>query len=588
MDKAEENSKKFWYDWHLLRRIIRLSRPYRLYFISAVFLTILLALLAPIRPWLAQVMLDDYIVVGDIPGLNRILIILFAVLVFQAIVSFLNLYVTNWIGQSVIKDLRMTVYRKLIDFKLGFYDKTPVGTMVTRSVNDVETVNNLFSQGLITIIGDILQLVSITAVMFYINWRLALITLSVLPLLLYASHIFRVKVKSSFELVRTQVARLNAFVQERVTGMQIVQLFNRQEIEKEKFSSINRDHYRAHKKTVLYYAVFFPVVEIITATSLALLVWWGTRQMLADSSFRFGELTAFILFINMFFRPVRMMADRFNTIQMGMVASDRIFKLLDNPELTEDRTAEKRGQKLSGDIEFKDVWFAYIEEDYVLKDVSFVLPEGKTLAIVGATGAGKSSIINLLGRFYEINKGDISIGGKNISECSLEDLRSNMAIVLQDVFLFSGSVKDNIGLYDQVITEDIARQAAGTIGAEDFINELPDQFEYNVMERGSTLSTGQRQLISFIRALAYDPEILILDEATSSVDTETEELIQEAIARLMKDRTAIVIAHRLSTVRNADTIMVLDHGEIKEMGNHDELLAQGGLYKKLHDSQLAS
>ncbi len=493
-----------------------------------------------------------------------------ALLLFQTMVKWANTYVTSWLGQVVIRDLRVKVYRFINNLKLRFFDQSPVGTLVTRAVSDVETISNIFSQGIITVVGEILQLITIIAVMFYYDWKLSLLCLSVLPLLIIASNVFRRAVKKSFQEVRNKVSELNAFVQEHITGMAIVQLFNRQEREQEKFERINRAHMKANIKAIFAYAVFFPVVEIITAVSIGLLVYYGGAQSLSGEVTP-GIIVMFLLFIQLFFRPVRILADRFNTIQMGLVAANRIFALLDDKKWQERTDGSKK--ELAGKVQFDKVWFAYQNEEYVLKDISFDLKAGKTLALVGATGAGKSSIINLVSGFYPIQKGTISIDGMDLNDWELENLRSQMAIVLQDVFLFSGSIKDNITLSMPNVTEDKMRAAAASIGADKFIESLPDSYDYQVMERGSSLSTGQRQLISFIRAMAFDPKILILDEATSSVDSETEKLIQKATDKLMKGRTSIVIAHRLSTIRNVDEILVLKKGEIVERGKHAVLMA---------------
>lgn len=574
------------FDFYLLKRILGLSGPYKKQMLGAYASTVLLAVMSPIRPWIIQHTLNSHVANFDANGLTQMTILLVALLLIQTLIQFWNTYITSWIGQGVIKDMRMKVFKHISSLRLPYFDRTPVGTLVTRNVNDIETINDLFSDGIITIAGDILQIIAITFAMFYMDWKLSLVTLSVLPLLFYASHIFRIKVKKSFQDVRTQVARLNAFVQERITGMQIVQIFGREKEEYEKFRAINKEHYLANKRGVLYYSIFFPVIEVITAISLGLLVWWGTKTMLQHNAPDFGTVTAFILFINMFFRPIRVLADRFNTIQMGMVAAERIFKLLDDKTHIENEGKNDAG-KFEGQVVFKNVWFAYEADNYVLKDINFSLNSGETLAIVGPTGAGKSSIINLLSRFYSINKGEIEVDGKNINDFTLSSLRKNISVVLQDVFLFSGSIKENISLNNPDISDDKVVEAAKMVGAHDFIMQLPGNYNYNVMERGSTLSLGQRQLISFARALASNPSILILDEATSSIDTETEELLQQATRKLMAGRTSIVIAHRLSTIQHADRIMVLQKGLVAEAGTHSELLAKSGLYKELYDSQLS-
>ena len=569
------------FDLKLLYRIFKLAFPFKKQLVIAVVLTIVVAIASPIRPMLVQWAVDNPIANGDLGLLTQTMLVLVGVLLFQSVIQFFHTWFTNFLGQNVIRNLRVRVFNHLIKKKLAFYDKTPVGTLVTRSVTDIETIAEVFSEGVITISGDVLQIVFITIVMFVTDWKLSLICLSVLPVLLIASNLFRKGIKSSFNQVRTQVSRLNAFVQEHLTGMSVVQIFNREEKEYQKFREINKGHLFSNKKSILYYAIFFPVVEIITAAATGLLVWYGTANAL-NGEVTPGVMISFIMYINMFFRPVRMIADRFNTIQMGMVAAERIFKLLDDKETNEISGDLK--SEIQGNVEFQKVWFAYVPNEYVLKDISFTLNQGKTLALVGATGAGKTSIINLLSRFYEIADGQILIDGMDVKEWDLTSLRSQIAVVMQDVFLFSGSVSDNIDLSTGLISKEKMMDAAKSIGAEAFIDRLPEGWDYKVMERGQSLSVGQRQLISFIRALAFDPKILILDEATSSVDSETEELIQEAIKKLMKGRTSIVIAHRLSTIQNADEILVLRKGKIEERGNHQSLIDQKGYYYQLQQN----
>ncbi|MCK9481626.1 MAG: ABC transporter ATP-binding protein/permease [Bacteroidia bacterium] len=580
---SKEGKNKRMFDGMLLWRIIKLASPYKKQFWLAIISTILVAVTAPLRPYLIQLALEDYVAQADKIGLLWITIITIALLVIQTLLQFWNSYITGWIGQSVINDMRNKVFAKINLMKQKFFDKTPVGELVTRCVNDIETIADLFAAGIITITGDILQLIAITGFMFYIDWKLTLITLSVLPLLLYASHIFRIKVKESFQDVRVAVAKINSFVQERITGMQVVQLYNREDIEYEKFKEINMGHYEANQRSVLYYSVFFPVIEIITAISLALLVWWGTKEMLGVGVATFGKLTAFILYINMFFRPVRMLADRFNNVQMGMVAASRVFKLIDNKENLEDSEGSYVAEPI-GNIVFDKVWFAYNDENYVIKDLSFTLNEGKTLAIVGETGSGKSSIINLLMKFYPYNKGQITIDGVSLTEWNALFLRKRIAIVMQDVFLFSGSILENITLNMPEISREQVIETSKLLGANTFIEKLPGAYDYKVMERGNTLSMGQRQLISFVRAMVVNPKILVLDEATSSVDSETEDVIQKAIEKMMFNRTSIVIAHRLSTIEKADNIIVMSHGEIVESGTHKELVKQRGRYYQLQKS----
>jgi ATP-binding cassette subfamily B multidrug efflux pump len=570
-------------DWKVLKRLFTFVKPYIGRFWLVVVLTILLAALAPLRPYLIQLAIDNNILVGDYAGLQRMLVILIGLLVLHSVVQYLHTFYSDWLGQYVIRDLRTTLFRHLLTLKLRFYDRTPIGRLITRSVSDIETLSNVFSQGFAAIIGDLLQLVFIVGFMLYTDWRLTLVTLSTLPILILSTYVFKEKIKVAFNDVRNAVSNLNSFVQEHISGMSIVQIFNSEEREYKKFKEINKEHRRANLKSVLYYSIYFPVAEVIQAAGIGLLVWYGARRVIHEE-IELGVLVAFILYIQMFFRPIRLIADRFNTLQLGVVSSERIMRLLDSREHIPD-TGKFVPEALQGEVAFKNVWFAYDQEDWVLKDISFTVKPGETIALVGATGAGKSSIINLLNRFYDINSGEICVDGKDIKEFDLSALRQNIGVVLQDVFLFSDTIARNISLNNQDISVDKIRQAADLVGATKFIERLPGGFAYNVMERGATLSVGQRQLISFVRAIVYDPRIIVLDEATSSVDTETEEMIQDAIDRLMKGRTSIVIAHRLSTIQKADKIVVLDKGEIKEEGTHDELLALGGFYSQLYKMQ---
>lgn len=573
-------------DISLLGRIFHYVTPYRRIFIWTILLTIFTAVLAPIRPWLVQLTLDKYIIEGNNTGLLNMTLIMIGLLLIQTLVQYFHTFSTNVLGQSVIKDLRVNVFNHISSLRLKYFDRTPIGQLITRTVSDLETIADIFSEGLIVIIGDILQVVAIIAVMLYTDWELTLIVLIPMPFLMVASYVFKEAIKSAFQEVRTQISNLNTFLQEHITGIKIIQYFARENQEMRKFKRINAKHRDAHIRSNWYYSIFFPVVEIISAMSLGLLVWWGSESIL-ENRITPGVVVSFIMFINMLFRPIRELADKFNTLQMGMVGAERIFNVLDTDEKTEDNGRQKP-EVFRGDIEFKNVWFAYNDEKWVLKDISFHVKPGDTLALVGATGAGKSSTINILNRFYEINKGTVTIDGLDIREYELSYLRSHIATVLQDVFLFSDSIASNINLNNNKITRDQLITAAREVGAEDFISRLPGGFDYDVMERGATLSAGQAQLISFIRAMVYNPRILVLDEATASVDTETEELIQNAITKLMEGRTSIVIAHRLSTIQNADRIIVLDHGEIKEMGSHQELLKLNGYYKRLYDLQFNS
>ncbi|MGV3598732.1 MAG: ABC transporter ATP-binding protein [Bacteroidota bacterium] len=580
-----KKQKSGMFDWPLIRRIFGLAAPYKKQVYLAIVVTLISAWLGPYRTKLIKDVLDNDVAKGDYEGLINMTLFMIALLIINTAINFWQAYVTAWLGQAVIKDLRLKVYAFVTRLKLRFFDRTPVGTMVTRTVSDIESLSNVFSEGLIVIAGDVLQIAVILYFMFSLNWQLTLVCLSVLPLLLIAAYIFKEKVKSSFTEVRNAVANLNAFVQEHITGMQIVQIFNREREEYKRFKSINAMHRDANIRSVMYYSVFFPVVEIITALATGLVVWYGVKGVIGGG-ITYGIIVSFIVFINQFFRPIRQLADRINTLQMGMVAADRVFKLIDDKAQLEPEGTYKP-DTLKGEVEFKNVWFAYNDEDWVLRDVSFKVKEGKTLALVGATGAGKSSIVNLINKFYTVNQGEILVDHRNVNDYQLAALRSNVAVVLQDVFLFSGSISDNVRLYDDYISKEKIIEAAKLIGAEEFIKRLPGGYDFNVMERGSSLSVGQRQMISFIRALAADPKILILDEATSSVDSETEELIQHAIEVLMKGRTSIAIAHRLSTIQNADEILVLEKGQIVESGTHEELLNGKGYYEKLYNFQFA-
>lgn len=573
-------------DFYLLGRVLRLAKPYRSIFIVAAVLTVVLAPLSMLRPYLIQVMVDEHIVDYDIPGLVRMAMILVGVLVLESVLRYFFIYSTNWLGQSVIRDLRVSVFNHLTSLKLTYFDQTPIGTSTTRTISDIQTINTVFTEGTITIIADLLTMVAVLGIMFYTSWELTLISLATLPFLILASYIFKEKVKASFQEVRTQISRMNAFLQERITGMRIVQIFNAEKQEMDKFKTINREYTKANLDSILYYAVFYPVVEIISAASLGLMVWWGARGVLApESSITIGALIAFPIYLDMLYRPVRMIADKFNTLQMGLVASERVFNVLDRTDKIENK-GTLIPQRLNGHIEFDKVWFAYNAKEYVLQDVTFEIQPGETMAIVGSTGSGKTTIINILNRFYEINKGRIRIDGIEIQDYELDALRKRIAIVLQDVFLFSGSVLENITLRNDHFSREQVIEAAKLIGAHEFIMKLPGGYDYQVMERGATLSMGQRQLISFVRALVFDPDILILDEATSSIDPETESVIQYAIEKLIAKRTSIIIAHRLSTIRHADNILVLHKGKVQEFGSHEKLLQiEDGQYKKLYEMQ---
>ena len=576
-----KNFGKKVFDLTQLKKVFRFAAPYKKKLYLSVFLSVVLAVISPLRPFLIQYTVNNFIRDRDTYWLILITVIQIGMLLFETGIRFYFTYITAWLGQSVIKDLRVEVYKKVLGLNLSQFDKTPIGTLTTRTVNDVEAINDIFSDGLIPIIADILSIISILCFMFYVDWRLALVSLAPFPILIIATYFFKESVNRSFIAVRNAVAHLNAFVQEHITGMSVVQAFAVEDKEFEKFKKINKEHRNANIKAILAYSVFFPVVEIVLAFSTGLLVWWG-----ANNNFNAGVIISFIMYLNLLFRPLRVIADKFNVLQMGMVASERVFKVLENEDFIP--IAEKEitsHTRLKGKVEFEKVWFAYNDEQYVLKDISFTIQPGETLAIVGHTGSGKTSIISLLNRLYHIQKGKIKIDDTDINQFNLDYLRSNISVVLQDVFLFSGSISDNVTLRNPHIKKEQVVEAAKLIGVNEFIMQLPGDYNYNVMERGATLSLGQRQLLSFIRALLYNPSVLILDEATSSIDTESEILIQHAIDKLIYGRTSIVIAHRLSTIRKANKILVLDKGEIKEMGTHEELIARQGFYYQLHKMQ---
>ncbi|GGH01005.1 xenobiotic ABC transporter ATP-binding protein [Parapedobacter pyrenivorans] len=574
------------YDAQLLRRMMRYVRPYRGIFVISVLLTIIMAGVAPALPMVVEYTLDRFILHNDIDGLQLMLLLMLGLLLLQTVIRYFHTLMTNTLGQSVIRDLRINVFNHITSLRLKYFDHTPIGRLITRTISDLETIANIFSEGLIQIIGDILQLVVILVVMFYTDWKLTLIVLIPMPFMVGATYVFKEAMKSAFQDVRKWVSNLNTFLQEHISGISIIQYFAREDQEMRKFKTANAEHRNAHIRANWYFSIFFPVLEIIMAISLGLLVWYGSKQVLADELSP-GVIVAFIMYINMIFRPIRELVDKFNTLQMGMVSAERIFAVLDTDERTPNEGI-KQPPHIRGEIVFDRVWFAYDEEKWVLKDIDFKVEPGETLALVGATGAGKSSTINILSRFYEVNKGSILLDGVAIREYELNYLRRTIATVLQDVFLFSDSVAGNISLNDPSITREQIVAAAKQVGAHEFIMRLPGGYDYKVQERGATLSSGQAQLISFIRALVHDPRILVLDEATSSVDTETEELIQQAIDKLMEGRTSIVIAHRLSTIQKADKIIVLDKGEMKEMGSHQELLRMDGYYKRLYDLQFHS
>jgi ATP-binding cassette subfamily B multidrug efflux pump len=577
-------TKKSFFDVALLRRVFSYAAPYKKKFYLSVVLAILLAFMTPVRPMLIQVTVDKHIANSATAMLINITLIQIGLILVETAMRFLFSFTTALLGQSVVKDLRVATYKKVMGLNLSQFDKTPIGTLTTRTINDIESINDIFSDGLVPIIADLLSIFCVLGYMLWTDWQLTLIALIPFPIILLATYYFKNSINRSFFKVRNAVASLNAFVQEHLTGMSIVQAFSSEEREAEKFRSINKEHRNANIKAIFAYSVFFPVVEIVLALSIGLVVWFTSKEAFQLQQSQQGTLVAFILCLNLLFRPLRILADKFNVLQMGIIASERVFKVLDNDDYAGDK-GNYAPATVKGKLEFDNVWFAYNGENYVLKNLSFKAQPGETIAIVGHTGSGKTTIISLLNRLYHIQKGQIKVDDVDISEYKLDALRRNVGVVLQDVFLFSGSVMDNITLRNPAISREKVIEAAKMIDMHDFIMRLPGGYDYNVMERGATLSLGQRQLISFIRALLYDPSILILDEATSSVDTESERLIQHAIDTLIRGRTSIVIAHRLSTIRKANQIIVLDKGEIREMGRHTELLAKKGHYFKLYQLQ---
>lgn len=589
-------AKKKIFDTALLMRVLRLAAPYRSKFYFSIFLAFLLAVLAPVRPLLIQLTINKGLGDGGVahflkgPGgfILEITIIQVFLLLIETAGRFYFSFITSDLGQSVVRDLRKGTFQKILSLNLSQFDRTPIGTLTTRTINDIESVNDIFSDGFIPIISDLLSIISVLTYMFWADWKLTLICLATFPFLIIATYVFKESVNRSFIRVRNAVASLNAFVQEHITGMSVVQVFAAEKQEQEKFSKINREHRDANVKAIFAYSVFFPVVELVSAFSIGLLVWWAARDVFSTPAGEANEvaglITSFILCLNLLFRPLRILADKFNVLQMGMIASERVLKVIDNPDVMEDKGTVS-DVEIKGEIEFSHLWFSYQPGVPVLKDVSFCVESGQTLAVVGHTGSGKTSLISLINRLYHPDKGSLMIDGRNIEDYDAGFLRSRIGVVLQDVFLFSGSVMDNLTLRDPSISPEHVREVARLIGIHDFIESLPGGYDFNVMERGATLSLGQRQLLSFIRALLFNPSILVLDEATSSVDPESESLIQAALEKMTRGRTSIIIAHRLSTIRKADKILVLSKGEVKELGSHEELLKTNGLYSQLHAMQ---
>jgi len=575
------------FDFIILKRIYEYVRPYKTIFFLTLTLTIILAFLSPLRPWLVQYAFDHYVIKKELQGLVNSCFLIFLVLLIETSLQYTVSFLTSKIGQLVINDLRTSLFKKIVNFNLSFFDKSAVGTLVTRNISDIQNIADVFSQGFLEIAGDILKVLIIIIVMFAADWQLSIISLTTIPLLLIATYIFKNAIKGAFTEVRNAVSQLNAFVQEHLTGMLVVQIFSREKAELNKFDSINKKHRDANIKSVWHYSVFYPVVEILSSVSIGLLIWWGANGALADK-YTLGMIISFTMYINLLFRPIRMLADRFNTLQMGMVCGERVFAVFDTIEQN-NNLGKISAEKITGKIEFKNVWFSYKKEieseaDWILKDISFVLEAGNTLALVGATGSGKSTIASLVNRFYDFQKGEILIDGIDIRSYELNSLRKKCSIVLQDVFLFSDTIANNITLFEPINIDDII-EATRTIGAEQFIDKLEGGYEFNVRERGGLLSVGQRQLISFIRAYVQKPKILIMDEATSSIDSESEELIHNATEKLSKLQTTIIIAHRLATVQHANLILVLDNGIIKERGNHLNLLESEGIYYNLYQKQ---
>ena len=580
-------SKNKIFDLILFRKVMRFSRPYKFIYYLLIFSAISLSIFSTISPYLLKLVIDDYIVPKNYDGFRFIIFLMFLILVFEVIFQFIFIYYANWFGQKIIKDIRVVLFKKILNFKMSYFDNTPVGRLVTRSVSDIEVIASIFSQGLFMIVADFLKMGFVVLIMLVLNWQLSLIVFSILPIIIYATKIFQKSMKRAFEDVRTQVANLNSFVQERINGIKIVKLFSRENIDFKIFNEINNKHKKAWLKTVWYNSIFFPVAEISTSVTIGLLVWYGGLQASLSGAISIGTIFLFIRMSQMLFQPLRQIADKFNTLQMGMVAANRVFNIIEK-ENKNIKNGKTEKLNIKGSIEVKNLFFSYNEKEEVLKGINFSAKPGEKVAIVGSTGAGKSTIINLISRFYEFKNGDILIDDISIKKFKLQSLRRNIALVLQDVFLFADTIHNNISLFDPSISRKQIIKAAKDIGVHDFINSLPNNYDYNVKERGVMLSSGQRQLIAFLRAYVTNPSILILDEATSSIDANSEELIQRATSKISEGKTSIIIAHRLSTIRNADKIIVLDKGNIIEVGDHSKLIAnKSGFYYNLFTTQYA-
>ena len=584
MKQSEKSSQGNIVDFILLKRVLVFVKPYKKTFIIASIAAISLSFLGPLRPWLINFAVDNCIVIPNKQGLINITLILVLALLLEAFAQFIYTYLSTWLGQNVIKDLRSKIFKHILSLKMKYFDNTPIGTLVTRTISDIETIADIFSQGLLVIIAELLKLFIVIVMMLYTDWRLTLITLITIPFLLIATAWFKKNIKRTFQDVRNQISNLNTFVQEHIVGMHIVQIFNREDAEYEKFFSINNRHKKANIESIFYYAVFFPIVEILSACAIALIVWYGGHTLFSSNDITIGELIAFILYVYMMFRPIRQLADRFNVLQMGIVGAERVFSVFDRDEKIINK-GNISLNNIKGNILFEEVSFSYTKNETVLKNISFEIKAESMFALVGRTGSGKTTIVNIINRFYDINSGSIKIDGIDIKDISLKSLRDNIALVQQEPFLFSDSILNNVTLYDNKISRKIVEQAANEIGVASFINSLPNSYDYVVSERGSSLSAGQRQLIAFLRVYILNPKILILDEATASIDTETEMLLQKALEKLSTNRTTIIIAHRLSTIVKADKILHLKHGSILESGTHKELMSNEGEYANMYKIQ---